>query len=97
MRFTDERIPVHATIAVAPRGNDFLSPFFGRDLTRRIELVRNGGKVSPEADWIVAAPGVHPAICAEDWQLLRRTSAGWRILRRVLTDRGCAVPKKNAT
>jgi len=85
LRAVMDVVPDHATVAVAPRGNDFLSPYFGRDLTRHVELVLDGDRVD-RAAWLVAAPGVRPVACQHEWGVIYRTRPGWLIARRRSSD-----------
>ena len=94
LRFSETRIPAQTTLAVAPRGNDFLSPYFGRDLTRRLSLVLDGGRVSDSADWLIAAPGVRPVVCRGEWRVLLAPATGWLILERARAHRPCAAPAR---
>ncbi len=94
LRFTEKRIPAGASLAVAPRGNDFLSPYFGRDLTRRLSLVLDGGGVSERADWLIAAPGVRPLVCRGEWRVLLAPATGWLVLERARAHRPCAAPAR---
>jgi hypothetical protein len=91
LKFAELRIPHDAAVAIAPRGNELLSPYFGRDLKRSVELVRNGERVGSATGWLIAAPGVRPMTCNGSWRLLRRTSEGWRIARRVRPDAACSA------
>jgi hypothetical protein len=85
LRVTERLIPRDATLTLATRRNDLLAPYFGRDLTRRISLVRDGGVVPPSSGWVVAAPGVRPKVCPGDWRVRLRVghSQGWLIAQRV--------------
>jgi hypothetical protein len=85
LRVTEQLIPRDATLTLATRPNDFLAPYFGRDLTRRISLVRDGGLVPPSSGWLVAAPGVRPRVCLGDWRVRFRVGhqRGWLIAQRV--------------
>jgi hypothetical protein len=82
-RFVERAIPDDASVAVAPRENDFLSPFFGPQLSRRVVLVRlRNGVVPTDAEWLVLAPGARVRRCREAWARELRTRSGWRIERR---------------
>lgn len=83
LRVAARRVPAHAELAVAPAGNDFLSPYFGPHLDRRVELVLAHGMVPVHATWLIEAPGVRANACARDWHVVFRTGHGWRIERRV--------------
>lgn len=83
-------VPGHATVALTPSPNDFLSPYFGADLSRTVELVRHeGGTVPDDAGWLVLTPGSRVERCRADWRTVFGPHAGWAVLRR--TDSGsCA-------
>jgi hypothetical protein len=85
LRIAEQRIPIRASIAIAARGNEFLSPYFGPDLTRHVSLVLPGGTADPCATWLVAAPGVRPAHYARTWATVQRTHFGWLIAHRVVS------------
>jgi hypothetical protein len=79
-------IPAHATVALAPRVNDFISPYFGPHLSREVLLVRTGGVVPPRADWLVMSPSTHVVRCRRAWRRELALDTGWRIERRVAPD-----------
>ena len=93
IRFAEEDMPARASVALAPRGNDFLSPYFGADLTRRVDLVLDGQHVDPRDDWVIAAPGVRPVVCRADWRVVLRRADGWLVARRRQGSTAC----ENAT
>lgn len=78
------RISGDATVAIAPHGNDLLSPYFGERLTRRVELVLSERPIPPEASWLIAAPGVRPLMPRPTWQIVLRTPCGWVLARRTV-------------
>ncbi len=83
LRVAAQRIPAHANLAVAPAGNDFLSPYFGAQLGRHVSLVLARGTVPRQAAWLIEAPGVRPGLCGYDWRTVATTRSGWRVARRV--------------
>ena len=87
LRVTGRLIPADTTLTLASRPNDFLAPYFGRDLTRRVILARDGQVVTPSSDWLVAAPGVRLRGCRSDWRVRYRLGVpeGWLIAERVGT------------
>jgi Dolichyl-phosphate-mannose-protein mannosyltransferase len=87
LRVVGRLIPSDTTLTLASRPNDFLAPYFGRNLTRRVMLVRDGQVVSPASNWLVAAPGVRPRSCRADWRVRYRLGVpeGWLIAQRVGT------------
>ena len=87
LRVAARLIPADTTVTLASRPNDFLAPYFGRDLTRRVILARDGQVVTPSSDWLVAAPGVRLRSCRSDWRVRYRLGVpeGWLIAERVGT------------
>ncbi len=86
LRFVSDSIPPEATIAAAPRVNDFLSPYFGYRLSRTVVLVSPGQTAPLEADWLVIGPSTAVRRCATSWRPDLTLDAGWRIERRVRPD-----------
>jgi hypothetical protein len=86
LRFVEEKIAATATLAIAPRSNDFLSPYFGEHLSRRVRLVPTQGRVPADAEWLVLAPGSRVRTCRSSWQTALQVEAGWRIARRARSD-----------
>ena len=87
LSFVERAIPPDARVAVAPRENDFLSPFFGPGLSRHVTLVRLVGDVAPaDAEWLVLAPGSRVRRCPGAWARELETDSGWRVERRVAAD-----------
>jgi hypothetical protein len=83
-RYLDENVPDDGRIAVVPRENDLLFPYFGRRLRRVVELARPGSAaIPPDAGWLVLSPGSSVERCAGDWQTELRLELGWRVERRV--------------
>jgi hypothetical protein len=76
-----QEIPPHSSVALAPRGNDLIAPYFGPNLTRRITLSRDGGTVDPRATWLLAAPGVRPVVCPGEWRVVTRPAPNWIVAR----------------
>ena len=86
LAFVERRIPSTATIAFAPRENDYISPYFGPRLTRRVQLVSDSDKVPAEAGWLVLSPGTRVRRCETAWRRELAFHTGWRIERRVGSD-----------
>jgi hypothetical protein len=87
-RYLSARLPGRARLALAVRGNDFIFPYFGPELSRHITLVLPGGRVPPDADWLVLSPFTKAARCPESWRNEFRLPGGrnWRLDRRVAPD-----------
>ena len=64
MRFVENTVPESTSIALAFRENDFLSPFFGGKLGRRVVLVPNRTTREPlaGAEWLVECRPVPASI-----------------------------------
>jgi hypothetical protein len=90
-RFLEKAVPEEARLAVAPRENDFLSPYFGPRLSRHVTLVDENGAIAEDADWLVIHPTRTVARCAESWDTRLRAVGGWRIDRRIAPDTCPAV------
>jgi hypothetical protein len=89
MQFVEDVVDDGATIALAFRANDFLSPFFGAKLGRHVVLVPGlaDDRVS-RAEWLVTAPRTRTDQCPDDWR--ERFGVGdWKVLQRVGRG-GCA-------
>ena len=92
IRWFEEHVPGHTSVALAPLGNDFVSPYFGSDLSRHVTLVRSdGGTVDARSQWLVIAASAHVRLCPGDWTTRYSLRTGWRIEERT-GDRGCATP-----
>ena len=76
-------VPERTSLAVVLRDNDYLSPFFGESLGRRVVLVPPGnGDALGGADWLVTAPRTGADQCPDDWR--ERFGVGdWKVLERV--------------
>jgi hypothetical protein len=85
-RFVEASIPDDARVALAPRVNDFVSPYFGRRLSRPTVLVRDRGTVPKLAEWLVIAPSTHVARCPGSWKTELELESGWLIARRNAPD-----------
>jgi hypothetical protein len=95
-RFVDEQLPDDADVAVAPRENDFLSPYFGSHLSRHVSLVPDDGRgVPPDADWLVLSPGSSVAHCRGSWRTELALDSGWRVERRTAPDACPEAEKKS--
>ena len=86
LRFVEREIDSTAHVAVAPRENDFLYPYFGPRLTRRVALVRPRGVAPRDADWLVLTPSAQALRCADAWRPELTLEAGWQVERRVAPD-----------
>jgi hypothetical protein len=83
MRFVERTVPADASVALVARPNDYLSPFFGTELRRRVLLVSgDGGDSLARADWLVTAPRTGAGECPADWH--EEFGVGdWKVLHRV--------------
>ena len=88
VQFVARAVPESDTIALAVRANDFLFPYFGPGLSRRVELVDADEVVPPDADWLVAAPERRPLACLDAWRIAYLVGE-WRVWQRGAPDR-CA-------
>jgi hypothetical protein len=88
VQFVERAVPESDAIALALRRNDFLFPYFGPGLSRTVELVDEHEVVSPEADWLVAAPERRPLVCPDAWRVAFLVG-DWRVWQRSEPDR-CA-------
>jgi hypothetical protein len=85
-RYLEANVADDATISVAPRANDFLSPFFGPRLSRHVSLASRTAEVDPAAEWLILAPHADARRCRADWRRVETYGSGWRIERRVARD-----------
>jgi 4-amino-4-deoxy-L-arabinose transferase-like glycosyltransferase len=85
-RFVSEAVPTDATIAVAPRVNELIWPYFGERLSRTVLLMTPGAATPSTADWLVLSPSTRVRRCQGSWRLEAAFDAGWRIERRLLPD-----------
>lgn len=90
-RFLEEAVPDETRLAVAPRENDFLSPYFGPRLSRHVTLVDEDGVIAEDSDWLVIHPTRTVVRCAESWDSRLRVPGGWRLERRIAPDTCPAV------
>lgn len=81
-RYVEVHVPTNATIAVEPRFADYLFPYFGRALSRRVLLVPPGGSPPAVATWLVLSPSRHAFRCRHDWRQELSLPSGWRVERR---------------
>jgi hypothetical protein len=93
-RYLEHNVPADAHIAVAPRENDFLSPYFGPRLSHHVSLASRTRAVSEDAEWLVLAPAADARRCRAAWRRVRTFGSGWRIERRV--NPGCRVAELGA-
>jgi hypothetical protein len=89
--FVEDQVPADATIAIAARENDFLSPYFGPRLTRTVVLLPPSSVVPATAEWLVLSPHARVRWCAAAWRRKLRVESDWRIERRVGPD-ACPSP-----
>jgi 4-amino-4-deoxy-L-arabinose transferase-like glycosyltransferase len=69
LRFLDEQVPVHTSIALALSENDFGYPAFGPHLTRRVEVVPEGSNAHDLNDsWLLASSERAAQIDRSCWQ-----------------------------
>lgn len=88
IRFVENRVPENASIALALHPNDFVSPYSGERLRRRIVLVPPArGERLTGAEWLVTAPRARVDFCPGDWQEVFGVG-DWKVLERV-GDGGC--------
>jgi hypothetical protein len=86
VRYFNERVPAAATVALAVKSDDFISPYFGPRLSRRVWLVRDRERVPVGADWLVLSPTMRASRCREAWEQVFSHRSGWRIERRTAAD-----------
>ncbi|HET9288596.1 MAG TPA: hypothetical protein VFO26_13655 [Gaiella sp.] len=81
--FVETAVPESASIALALRPNDYLSPFFGAGLGRQVVLIqRERSEGLAGAAWLVTAPRTGAGECPDDWR--EEFGVGdWKVLRRV--------------
>jgi hypothetical protein len=87
IRSVEERVPEDADLALALRENDYLFPYFGKHLDRRVEVIDDSTPVPDVSEWLVAAPEAVPIACASAWSRVVSDRSGWRIYRRTAPDR----------
>jgi hypothetical protein len=85
-RHVDSDVPRAVNIAVAARENEYLSPYFGADLSRHVSLVADGGVVPPEAGWLVVSPSSVVRRCRDAWRQELSVEPGWSVERRLGPD-----------
>ena len=95
IRYVEHHVPTHASIAIAARFNDFLYPYFGARLKRRVALLQPLSNVPTAAEWLVLSPGARVRRCAEAWQRVLEARDGLRIERRVGLDE-CEFPSASS-
>ena len=77
-------------VALAARENDLLYLFFGRGQRNRVKLVPvDGGRVPPDARWLVVPPGVRVVRCGR-WSLVAEEE-GWSASLRTGDDGPCTT------
>ena len=83
-RYFEEEVPEDASVALALRGDDFISPYFGDRLSRHISLVHERSDGVPgRADWLVLSPSSKVRRCLDAWRRELTLTSGWRIERRI--------------
>jgi len=85
-RYLEDNIRADASVAVAARGNDFLSPYFGPRFSRDVWLASRTKDVHESAEWLVLAPGADARRCRAAWRRELAHGSGWRIERRIGPD-----------
>lgn len=96
LRFVEERVPGDATIGLAARSNDLLSPFFGERLSRSVELLPEGTLPAASTDWLVISPGRTVPGCLADWRQELGLMLGWIVVRRVGSGSCAAAESRGA-
>jgi hypothetical protein len=87
LRFLDEDVPRHDSIALALGANEFGYPAFGPRLERRVDLVPFGSSAREvRSDWLLADPQRAAEIDSTCWHMAFRSERG-TVFRRV---RGCS-------
>jgi hypothetical protein len=89
--YLEDAAPDDARLAVVPRENDFLSPYFAPELSRHVVLVEDDGLVPADADWLIVHPTMSVRGCTRSWETVFRGVSGWRVERRIAPDT-CADP-----
>jgi hypothetical protein len=84
-RYFEDEVPADANVAVAPRENDLVSPYFGMRFSRHVSLVRSWSDVPARTERLVVSPQTRIRRCRAAWQR-ELTLAGWRIERRIGAD-----------
>jgi hypothetical protein len=84
--FVEGHVASDARVAIVPRENDFLYPYFGPRFTRTVALVRPLGLVPEDSDWLVLSPAALARRCADAWRRACALESGWRVERRVASD-----------
>ena len=86
VQYVEQHVPETAAIALALRSNDFLFPYFGPALRRKVDLLDPADRPPGDAEWLLAAPERAPLACPESWRLAH-TSGKWRVWARTAPDR----------
>ena len=77
-------------VAVASRENDFLYLFFGHGQQNPVKLVPvDGGRVPPDARWLVVPPGTRVVRCGR-WREVAEEE-GWSASLRTSSDGPCTT------
>ena len=87
IRWVEEQVPTDAAIAAAVGENDYLFPYFGRQLRREVDVIDETTPVPDASDWLIAAPESRPVACASAWSEITAHDSGWRIYHREGPDR----------
>jgi hypothetical protein len=83
LEYFEAHVPADADVAIAPRENDFLSPYFGARLSRRVSLLQPGDLVPSSSEWLVLSPGTTLDECGGVWEGVLPDDSGWRVEHRV--------------
>jgi hypothetical protein len=88
LAFVERNVPGDAHMSLSLVGPQWIHPYFGPNLSRRVTLVAAAGGSPPgDADWLVVAPAGEPRRCPGSWASGHVNRNGWRIERRVAPDR----------
>jgi Glycosyltransferase family 87 len=85
IRYVDEEVPADARVALGITPSDPAYIFFGRDLDRRLDLLRPGGVDAERATWAFVSPSgrsLGTRLCAA-WRRLAERPSGWNVYRRI--------------
>ena len=87
LRAVEAHVPPDAVIAVATPIDTFLAPLAGPHLSRTLHLVADGGRVPPDATWLVTKGPAVVAGCPGSWTgVFSNLANHWRLLRRARRD-----------
>jgi len=86
-QWIEGRVPPDAELAAALRENDYVFPYFGKHLDRRVELIDDSTPVPDVSEWLVASPEATPIACVSAWSRVVSDPSGWRIYRRTAPEK----------